>query len=53
MRETIAPRVLSRPLMVAGLTIAAALAGTVALWAHYGATVFFEVIRAGFTACFG
>jgi hypothetical protein len=23
------------------------------LWAHYGATVFFETIRAGLTACFG
>ena len=30
-----------------------ALAGTVLLWAHYGATVFFETIRAGLTACFG
>jgi hypothetical protein len=23
------------------------------LWAHYGATVFFETIRAGLAACFG
>ena len=29
------------------------LAGTVALWAHYGTAVFFETIRAGFIACFG
>ena len=29
------------------------LAGTAALWAHYGTTVFFEVIRAGWIACFG
>jgi hypothetical protein len=29
------------------------LAGTGALWAHYGTTVFFEVIRAGWIACFG
>jgi hypothetical protein len=28
-------------------------AGTAALWAHYGTAVFFEVIRAGFVACFG
>ncbi len=34
---------------VAGLMIA----GTVALWAHYGTAVFFEMIRAGFVACFG
>jgi hypothetical protein len=29
------------------------LAGTVALWAHYGTAVFFETIRSGFIACFG
>lgn len=29
------------------------LAGTVALWAHYGTTVFFEMVRSGFAACFG
>ncbi len=29
------------------------LAGTVALWAHYGTAVFFETIRTGFMACFG
>ena len=28
-------------------------ASTVLLWAHYGTTVFFEMIRAGFIACFG
>jgi hypothetical protein len=39
--------------MMAGAAIALALAGTVLLWAHYGATVFFETIRAGFAACFG
>jgi hypothetical protein len=30
-----------------------ALVGTILLWAHYGTTVFFETIRAGFAACFG
>jgi len=34
---------------IAGLVLAA----TVALWAHYGTAVFFEMIRAGFVACFG
>ena len=29
------------------------LAGTVALWAHYGTAIFFEMIRAGLVACFG
>lgn len=32
-----------------GLLVAAA----VAMWAHYGTAIFFEMIRAGFTACFG
>lgn len=26
--------------------------GTLALWAHYGSAVFFEVIAAGIAACF-
>jgi hypothetical protein len=33
--------------------VALALGGAVLLWAHYGATVFFEMIRTGFAACFG
>ena len=28
------------------------LAGTLALWVHYGTAVFFEIVRAGFIACF-
>jgi hypothetical protein len=43
----------ARPLRALGLFAALALAGSVLLWAHYGTTVFFETIRAGFTACFG
>jgi hypothetical protein len=43
-----------RPFVVAGAAIGAAvIAGTAWLWAHYGTTVFFETIRAGFVACFG
>jgi hypothetical protein len=41
------------PLLLAGALVTLALLGTVALWAHYGTTVFFETIRAGFAACFG
>ena len=33
---------------VAGVLIAA----TLALWAHYGTAVFFEIIAAGIAACF-
>jgi hypothetical protein len=54
MRETAAPSLTSRPIVVAGAAAAVlALAGTVLLWAHYGAAVFFETVRAGLTACFG
>ena len=55
MPETVAPDPPSmpRPLLLAGAAVAVALLGTVLLWAHYGATVFFETIRAGFAACFG
>jgi hypothetical protein len=41
------------PLLIALGLAALAVAGTVVLWAHYGTAVFFEVIRAGFVACFG
>jgi hypothetical protein len=44
---------MSRPLIAAGAIVAVALVGTVLLWAHYGTTIFFETIRAGFSACFG
>jgi len=53
MPEQVAPRPLSRPLLAAGAAVALALAGAILLWAYYGATVFFEMIRAGFAACFG
>jgi hypothetical protein len=38
---------------VAAASAALLLGATTLLWAHYGATVFFETIRAGFVACFG
>jgi hypothetical protein len=53
MRETIAPSLTRWPIFIASGAVIVALAGTVLLWAHYGATVFFEMIRAGLTACFG
>ena len=48
------PVALSRTgiLVVSGV-IGVLLAATIALWAHYGTAVFFEVIRTGFMACFG
>jgi hypothetical protein len=52
-RETYAPRLTSLPLLLAGAIVIAAIGGAGWLWGHYGATVFFETIRAGFAACFG
>ena len=55
--EIAARHLLTRPMMAARAAVAVALTGailgTVLLWAHYGTTVFFETIRAGFSACFG
>jgi hypothetical protein len=42
-----------RPILAVSAVVALALAGSVLLWTHYGTTVFFETIRAGFSACFG
>ena len=43
----------SRPflLLLAGLG-GVAMAGTLGLWAYYGTAVFFEIVRAGWAACF-
>lgn len=44
----------SRPILVALLAGAVSLAITlsVGLWAYYGTAVFFEMVRAGWAACF-
>jgi len=41
-----------RPLLLGAGLVGALLAATLALWAHYGSAVFFEMIRAGLAACF-
>jgi hypothetical protein len=40
-------------IFLVAVVVGAILAGTVALWAHYGTAIFFETIRAGLVACFG
>jgi hypothetical protein len=54
-REDFSPRPppIPRPLAWAGAAVVVAAGAAGWLWAHYGATVFFESIRAGFAACFG
>jgi len=39
------------PILAAG-GVGAVIAATLALWVHYGGAVFFEMIAAGFRACF-
>ena len=41
-----------RPALVAAGAGALLLAGTGGLWAWYGTTVFFEIVRTGWAACF-
>ena len=42
----------SRPLLVLATIAGLLVAATLALWAHYGTAVFFEIIAAGIAACF-
>lgn len=53
MPETISATtpLLSRPLMLIAAALGIVLAATVALWAHYGTAVFYEMIVAGIAAC--
>jgi hypothetical protein len=42
----------SRAVVIAVAATSLLLAGTAALWAHYGTAVFYEMIVAGMAACF-
>ena len=48
--DTTPPR---RVIVLSAGAIGIVLAATIALWAHYGTAVFFEMIRTGLIACFG
>jgi hypothetical protein len=41
----------SRPLLIAAGVLGVLCAATLALWAHYGTAVFYEMILAGMAAC--
>jgi hypothetical protein len=47
-----APRPVRATLVAGGAIGVLILLGTLALWARYGTAVFFEMITAGFAACF-
>jgi hypothetical protein len=51
MTDVVAPR--RGPILIAAAAMGLVMAGTIALWAHYGTAVFFETVREGFAACFG
>ena len=42
----------SRPLLLAVVAGGLAMALAIGLWAYYGTAVFFEMLRAGWAACF-
>lgn len=47
------PAATVRPVILAAAVLGGAvIAGTVALWAHYGTAVFTETILSGIAACF-
>jgi hypothetical protein len=46
------PRALRPVVLALALVAGVLLAATMALWAHYGTAVFYEIIAAGIAACF-
>jgi membrane-associated phospholipid phosphatase len=52
MPDTVAATAPRLPLLIIAGVAVLLLASTVALWAHYGTTVFYEMILAGLAACF-
>ena len=42
----------SKPAMALAAVAGVLMAGTFGLWAYHGTTVFFEMVRAGWIACF-
>lgn len=52
MSAIVTPGAMTRPLMLVGLAGGLLLAATAGLWVYYGNAVFFELIRAGWMACF-
>jgi hypothetical protein len=47
------PHFATRPVVLAlAVLFGVLIAGTLALWAHYGTAVFYEIIAAGIAACF-
>ena len=43
---------MSRPVLLVAIAGGVLVAATLGLWAYYGTTVFFEMVRTGWLACF-
>jgi hypothetical protein len=52
MAEIVSPGLKPRPLALVAGAAGVLVAATLALWAHYGSAVFFEMIRSGLAYCF-
>jgi hypothetical protein len=48
----VSPRFVARPVLVVAAVVGALFAATLTLWAHYGTALFYEMVLAGFAACF-
>jgi hypothetical protein len=52
MPAEVSTAIVSRPLVLAAILAGMAVLATLALWAWYGTAMFFEMVRAGWAACF-
>jgi hypothetical protein len=52
MPATVSTAAVFRPLTLLALAGGALAAVALALWAYYGTAIFFEMVRAGWMACF-
>jgi hypothetical protein len=52
MPAEVSTAIVSRPLVRAALLAGMAVLATLVLWAWYGTAMFFEMVRAGWAACF-
>jgi hypothetical protein len=52
MASALADLRMSRPLVLAAGVAGMLVAATIGLWGYYGTAVFFEMVRAGWLACF-
>ena len=53
MSDSAVPTSRPLPLVIVSALAGLVVAGTAALWVHYGTAVFFEMVRSGIAACFG